>query len=142
MSSEPASDASAEAAAEPSQAGPDVAPRLEVVPARAGRPRRRWYDTIPAWRWASVLVPALAGVALAIRVVGSGLFAFLAVTALFVLVPPACAVAVVALLISAWRSPSWRRRWACILLAVPPAALLYTCASAYDRVMTLFFSGR
>ena len=88
------------------------------------------------------MVPALAGVVVAVTIVGTGLLAFLFVTAVFVMVPPACAVAVVSLLISAWRSESWQRRVLHALLALLPALLLYECATAYDRVMSLFFAGQ
>ena len=114
---------------------------LQLAPPAPQRPRRRWYDKIPTWRWLAVLIPALAGAVVAVMIVGTHLIAFLCVTILFVLVPPACAVAVVSLLITAWRAKSWPRRMSHALLAVLPAFLLYECATAYDRVMSLFFAG-
>ena len=120
----------------------DTAPALQIVAPAPARPRRRWYDRVPTWRWFAILIPAVGGAVVAVTIVGTGLLAFLLVTAVFVLVPPACAVAVVSLLISAWRTTPWHRRVLHALLAVLPALLLYECATAYDRVMSLFFAGQ
>lgn len=121
--------------------GPPSASRA-ADEAAADRPRRRWYDRIPVWRWLSVGVATIAGAVVSVRMVGTDLVAFLVVTTVFVLLPPACVVAVVTLLITAWRSTSWRRRAISAALALLPSLLLYKCATAYDQVMDLFFAGQ